>query len=118
MIMSSFDWDRLLETCHTNDADLALLVPGSPPLIRIADSWRALQVPALTSDEIVDLAAQQLHPKPDAQTDDGYAYSDFQYRDVALFRAMAFGFPQTKLLVLSRFAQPPPPPRPDSPSPN
>ena len=108
--MGSVVWDRLLETCLRKDASVVLLVPGSPPLMRIGRVWRGLDVPALSAEDVVDLAAERIRPGRHAQSN-GYAYDDFWYRDGAFFRAMAFGFPETKVLVVS----PAPPPRPPSP---
>lgn len=107
--MATIAWDRLLETCYKRKADAALLCPGSPPLLRIEQAWRSLQVSPLELQDVKAMAAEILRPKPDAETD-GYAYSDFWYGDVEFFRAMAFEFPETKLLVVSPTARTRPPP--------
>src|SRR4051794_34197563 len=92
-------WDRLLETVRRREADVALLVPGSPPLIRVGETWRALQLPPTTAEEVVALATERMTPAPQG-TGEGYAYADFWFGDVAFFRVMAFGFPGTHLLVV------------------
>jgi hypothetical protein len=107
--MSSVAWDRLLETCLKREAQIALLVPGSPPLLQIGGAWRSVDVPPLSAENVSDLAAERLSPEPDGERD-GFAYADFWYGDVAFFRVMAFGFPQTTLLVVSRTPGTRPPP--------
>ena len=114
--MGILAWDRLLETCRQRHADVALLTPGSPPQLRIDQSWRSLQVPPLEPGDVKAMAAEILRPKPDAETD-GYAYVDFSYGDDAFFRAMAFGYPETRLLVVSPTTPTRPPPA-DPPYPN
>jgi hypothetical protein len=80
---------------------VAVLVPGSPPLVRVGDTFRALQVPPLAVQDLEDMARELLGDavKSDA---DGYSYVDFWYGTLAFYRAMAFGFPSTRALVLSR----------------
>jgi len=112
--MAKVAWDRLLETCQTRDADVALLVPGSPPLLRVGETWRALGVPAIEKQDVADLVSELR--EPDGQMD-GYAYRYFWYRNVAFFHTMAFGYPDTVALVVSR-AAPPRPPAADPPGPN
>ena len=104
--MPTLKWDRLLETCCRRDADVALLVPGSPPLIRVGKYWRSLDVPPLLPQDVVAMAAERLRPKPEGEVA-GYAYSEFWYGDEEFFCAMAFGFPETRLLVVSRSPRPP-----------
>ena len=110
--MTSF-WDRLLETCCARNATDILLSPGSPPLLRLADKWHTLQVPAVDVTAIQTLVSEQLAAKPDGEVD-GYAYWDFQFRRVFClppgtlaapicrrFRATAFGYPATNVLLIS-----------------
>jgi Tfp pilus assembly pilus retraction ATPase PilT len=95
-----------------------LLAPGSPPMLRLDDAWRALQLSPLQAEDVISMAAAQLSPKPQGEKD-GYAYCDFSYGDVrvAFYRAMAFGFPETRFLMVSR--TPPSGPQPaDSRFPN
>ena len=104
-------WDRLLETCYRRDADVALVTAGSPPLLHVGEQWRGLQMPPLEADDVTSLASELLRPEPQREAD-GYAYVEFWYGDVAFYRVMAFGFPATRLLVVSRSrgSRPPPPP--------
>lgn len=96
-------WDRLLETMYRRGADVALLIPGSPALLRIAQQWRPLMTPPLTQLEIDTLVAHQFEQSHSAE---GHAYVDFWYGDVLYLRAMAFAYPQTSCLVVS-VEQPP-----------
>ncbi len=114
--MPSVAWDRLLETCYRQGAEVAVLVPGSPPLVRVGDTFRALQVPPLAVQDLEDMARELLGDavKSDA---DGYSYVDFWYGTLAFYRAMAFGFPSTRALVLSR-RKPTHPPRDSVPAVN
>lgn len=97
--MALVAWDRLLETYCNRHADLALLVPGSPPVLWIDQTWRALQVAPLTEADVMAMANEQL-PSSGAETFDGYSYVDFSYGNVAQFRMMAFGHPQARMIVL------------------
>ncbi len=107
--MATIAWDRLLETCYKRKADVALLAPGSPPVVRVDQSWRSLQVSPLEPGDVKAMASEILRPGPEAEAD-GYAYRDFWFGDVAFFRAMAFGYPETTLLVVSPTAPTRPPP--------
>ncbi len=95
-------WDRLLETWVRRNATDILLSPGTSPLIRLADSWRPLQVPPVDVETIRALASEQLGENP-AGREDGYSYSDFGHGDVARFRATAFGYPATNVLLIARY---------------
>ena len=91
-------WDKLLETCYRRGTDL-LLVPGSPPWVRTADGWRALQIPPLMSDEVRFLASEQFVGREDwTGNADGFAFLDVKYGDVK-FRLMAYGFPETTFII-------------------
>jgi hypothetical protein len=107
--MPSVAWDRLLETCYQRGAEVAVLVPGSPPLVRLGDTFRALQVPPLTEQDVQDMARELPGGAPTMNAD-GYSYVDFWYGNFVFYRAMAFGFPNTRALVLSR-CRPTHPPR-------
>lgn len=100
--MATIQWDRLLETCHRRKASDILLIAGSPPLIRMGESWRALQIPPFTAADIETMAKERLGATLEGESD-GYAYSDFSYGDVARFRAMAFGYPSTRALLIARY---------------
>lgn len=91
---------------YRRGADVALLIPGSPPSLRIAQEWRPLITPALLRLDVDALVAQQFE---EPHFEEGYAYVDFWYGDVRYFRAMAFGYPQTTSLVISVKAPPPKP---------
>jgi len=103
--MASLQWDRLLETCYRRNASDVLLSPGASPMIRLAESWRSLQVPAADAATIRALASELLGENP-AGREEGYAYSDFDYGDAGdatRFRATAFGYPATNVLLISRY---------------
>jgi hypothetical protein len=104
--MASLQWDRLLETCHRHGAGDLLLTPGSPPMIHLHEGWRALHTPAIDVGAVRTLADDRLGATPDAEVD-GYAYSDFRYGEAGMFRAMAFGFPNTTVLLVTRFRSDP-----------
>ena len=106
--MPSVPWDRLLETCYRQGAEVAVLVPGSPPLVRVGEVFRALQVPPLTEQDLEDMVRQLPGGAPTLEGD-GYLYLDFWYGKLAYYRAMAFGFPNTRALVLNRCRPPHPP---------
>lgn len=99
--MATIAWDRLLETIHRRRATLALLNVGSPPLLRIDEDWRVLQVPALGRDDIAELVAERFAVEG-SNMSDGYASFDFWFGDVAFFQVMAFGYPNSVSLVVSR----------------
>jgi hypothetical protein len=104
--MASIAWDRLLETVHQRGAILALLNPGSPPVLRIGDGWRALSVPPLTHDDITALTAERFAGNDDhVKLTDGYAVCDFRFGTVAFFQVMAFGYPDVTSLVVSPSSQ-------------
>ena len=98
-------WDRLLETCYRQGVEVAILMPGSPPLLRVGNTFRSLSVPALDVSDIAAMASEQLANAPEYIADD-YRYVDFWYGNVAYFRVMVFGYPNTKALVLSRCTPP------------
>jgi Tfp pilus assembly pilus retraction ATPase PilT len=100
--MASLQWDRLLETCYRRNASDILLSPGSPPMIRLSESWRTLQAPPVDTAAIQALVAERFVTAPDGEHD-GYAYSDFAYKGMRRFRAMAFGYPATFLLLIARY---------------
>ena len=104
--MAKLAWDRLLETCHKRDAPLLLLVPGGPPIIRVAETWRSLQVPPVARADLAELVSQL--DAPDGRAD-GYAYRDFWYGNAAFFRVLMFGYPDTSTIVVSREKPPAPP---------
>jgi hypothetical protein len=97
--MAAVAWDRLLETCYRRTASVALLIPHSPPIFRVEDEWRALQIPAVEEGELAELTSK--FRDPDGRSE-GHAYWFFWYGDVAFFHVMAFGYPDTAALVLSR----------------
>src|SRR4051812_29013684 len=99
--MSPLQWDRMLETCYRQDATDLLFVPGPPPMVRLRTSWRALELPPVDAAAVQALANERIGAEPDGRAD-GYAYSDFSYGDVIRFRAMAFGYPFTDVLVIAR----------------
>ena len=113
--MPGIAWDRLLETCYKHGVEVAILMPGSPPLLRVGNAFRSLSVPPLDVSDVAAMASEQLAKAPEYNAD-GYAYLDFWYGKVAYFRLMAFGYPDTKAMVLSRCT--PPQPTPELPGAN
>jgi Tfp pilus assembly pilus retraction ATPase PilT len=100
--MGALQWDRMLETCHKRNGSELLLFPGSPPMIRMRRNWRAMDVPPIDAPTLQALAQELIGKKPDGQAD-GYTYSEFGYGDMRRLRAMAFGYPDTRLLIVARF---------------
>ena len=99
--MAAVQWDRLLETCYRRGGTDLLLTPGSSPMIRLADAWHDLQAPILEREE-VEVAAREKIAEPDGKAD-GYAYSDICHSRAGKFRVTAFGYPQAKLLLVTRY---------------
>ncbi len=60
-----------------------------------------MQAPSVDTAAIQAMVAERFGAAPDGERD-GYAYSDFHYGDIARFRAMAFGYPTTFLLLIAR----------------
>jgi len=106
--MAALVWDRLLETLSRNNGTNILLVPGSPPMLQIAQQMQALSVPPLAESDVHALAEEMLSKKVSG-TADGYAWVDFNFlHDAsAWFRIMAFGYPDTKVVMVTRQVQPP-----------
>jgi hypothetical protein len=105
--MDSTLWNRLLETSRNHGGDL-LLVPGSPPLVRTGDDWRALMLPPLYPADVQAHATDCLDGAG-TLSDDGYTYRDFPYArgtDTLDFRARAFAYPNTSVLLVSRLPDP------------
>jgi Tfp pilus assembly pilus retraction ATPase PilT len=100
--MASLNWDRLLESCYRRNATDILLSPGASPMIRLAESWRSFQVPPADAATIQALASEQLGANPTG-SEEGYSYSDFSYGEAGRFRATAFGYPATSVLLISRY---------------
>lgn len=96
----AIQWDRLLETCCRRDATDIMLIPGSPPLIRMAEAWRALRAETVHLHDAVSLAAERFGAESDGERD-GYAYISFAFGDLGRFRAMAFGYPQRRCCLWS-----------------
>jgi Tfp pilus assembly pilus retraction ATPase PilT len=113
--MAGLPLERLLETCVRNNATDMRLVPDAPPQIRTTQGWRALSIPPATAADIALLAEDILTRAPSCLQGNGYTYLDFWYGDVAYFRAMAYGHPDTTALVLMRLVPPSEPP-PTSPA--
>jgi hypothetical protein len=59
------------------------------------------QIDAVSPSDIKALANDRLSVRVDGDVG-VYAYSDFRYGDEATFRAIAFGYPETNFLVISR----------------
>ena len=99
-------WDKLLETAYRRGSDL-LFIGGSPPLLRTKDCFRNLELPSLSTQGVEALAKEILVETPSSPfaVSDGYTYQDFRHGKVAWFRAMGFGFPNTKLLVIMRLPE-------------
>lgn len=107
--MAAPEWDHLLETLYRRKGADMLLIPGSAPLLRLGKDWRELQTPPLQPEEIQLMAAERLVPRSRVCTATGYAYTDFWHSNVAYFRIMAFGYPETKMILITpRPSEPPP----------
>ena len=106
--MAALVWDRLLETLSRNNGTNLLLVPGSPPMLQIAQQMQALSVPPLSESDVLALAEEMLSKKVSG-TADGYTWLDFNFLHDAgtWFRIMAFGYPDTKVVMVTRQAQSP-----------
>jgi Tfp pilus assembly pilus retraction ATPase PilT len=101
--MAALQWDRLLATCTVRRASDILLSPGVQPLLRQTESWSPLQASPVDAAYLQQLVDAHLGAKPDGQTGD-YAFWDFRFGDdPARFRAAAFGYPATRLLLITRF---------------
>jgi Tfp pilus assembly pilus retraction ATPase PilT len=98
--MARIALDRLLETYHQRQAEVAVHVVGSPPMIWINQGWRVLQTPPLDAADMASIAAEIIGDQQLAPTD-GHVAHDFWYGNVAYFHLMAFGYPQATCLVLS-----------------
>ena len=105
--MAALKWDRLFETCVKRNATDALLLIGSPPLLRLHENWRSLQTEPLTASDLRTMVVEIMKPKPVGEAD-GYSYIDVRYSDLAGFRVMAFGYPDVTALVVSRDIPPMP----------
>jgi hypothetical protein len=108
--MLHLTWERLLETCYHRQAGVAMLVPGSPPVIRIGDTFRSLRLPPLEASELEAFVKDRLSETPNVNSEDGYAYGDFEYDNRMTYRVMAFAFPKTRALVVNIFNPKRPPP--------
>ena len=100
-------WNRLLETSRNHGGDL-LLIPGSPPLVRTGDDWRALMLPPLSPADVQALATDCLSDVA-TTSDDGFTYRDFPCGagpDTIHFRARAFAYPNTSVLLVGRIPDP------------
>jgi hypothetical protein len=107
--MAGIPWDRVLETLHRHFASDVMLVPGSPPAVRCrTDGWRFLAVPALDAADVRGMAEELLANRPRTEAN-GWVHADFWYGDVVYCRGMAFGYPETTVLLVSRILEPPPP---------
>jgi hypothetical protein len=90
-------------------ADLALFVAGLAPLIRMNGSFRALQIPAMSSEDLAAFAEAQTHGRSE-EHHDGYRYADFWYGDSLHLRLMIFDHPHPQRLVVTVLARPDLPP--------
>jgi hypothetical protein len=98
---------RLLETCCHKNATDALVVPGSPPLIRIRGNWQSAGATKVLPSDVTSLTQQTVGLGPSQAN--GYSFCDFNFGGVARFKAIAFGFPQTTFLLLVHLPQDSPP---------
>jgi len=101
--------DRFLETCYRNDGATEVRVEaGSQPLIRVNDDWRTLQTRRLLLEDVQRMA-KELFGTERLSESKGCCIVDFWFGNVARFRAMAFGFPETTAMLLQRLKNPPAP---------
>jgi hypothetical protein len=105
--------DRFLETCCRRKGTDIVFAPNRRPVLRTNDGWMEFQSDTVSPSGIKALADDRLSVRVDGNVE-VYAYSDFRYGDEATFRAIAFGYPDTNLLVISRIDCDPNPPLDES----
>jgi hypothetical protein len=76
-------------------------------MLRLRDVWRALKTVCAEPDDPQQLAEMCFQQRTPGKSE-GHAYIDFSFGNVARFRAMAFGFPKTTMLLFSRLDGLPP----------
>ena len=115
--MSVPSLDRILTTCVRREAD-ALLVVGSPPLMKMKDgSLRCVELPPLTTEQLAALIREIQSIQTPAESC-GYAYVDINYRNECDFRFALFANVSppavlcTRLDTQTRGENPPTPPPP------
>src|SRR5687768_6866741 len=99
--------DRLLETCRKRRAYDLVLAPGSKPLLRLASGWHPLQIAPTREEDIRSIADEGMTGGP-PDAEEGYSFRDFTYGD-EYFRIAAFGYPDTKLVLITRHGPSAPP---------
>ncbi|HEY7117128.1 MAG TPA: hypothetical protein VH475_11100 [Tepidisphaeraceae bacterium] len=97
---------KFLQTCYVNGGTDLVLAPGVAPLMRRDGGWHRLEIPPLGPDDIKKIAADLLYAQPFARNRT-YAFVDFAYADLARFRATAFDYPDTSVVVITRIDAPP-----------
>lgn len=93
-------WDILLETCVKRKATDILLSPGAAPMIRLAESWRSLQVTPEDAEKMQATAGEHLAHNPELK--DGYSYAEIHHKDMTPFRVTAVGNPANHVVLISR----------------
>jgi Tfp pilus assembly pilus retraction ATPase PilT len=88
--MPSLQLDRLLETCYRREATHLILKLGLEPAIWMAGQWRQLQLPPVTESELAEVAGQLTQFVGPPDTDGDKKRWEFDYGDVARFRASTF----------------------------
>jgi hypothetical protein len=104
--MAALVWDRLLETLSRNNGTNLLLVPGIAADAADCAADAGAGVPPLAESDVQALAEEMLSKKVSG-TSDGYTWLDFNFLHDpgAWFRIMAFGYPDTKVLMVTRQSQ-------------
>jgi hypothetical protein len=76
-------------------------------MLRLRDGWHAVKTATPQSDDPQRLATICLQHGRRGESE-GHSFTDFSFGDIARFRAMAFGFPNTTVLMISRMEESPP----------
>lgn len=103
--MAILAWDRILETCAKRGATYVLLVPGSPPHIRLADGLRPLQTDLCSTADIQKMAATLVTPENAELREENYITSGFNYGSppdshARYCRIVAFGQPSPEAVLV------------------
>src|SRR5687768_18597580 len=105
--MAALLLDRLLETCYRRRAYDLLVAPGCAPLLRLASGWHPLQLSPPREEDIRSLVDEGMTGH-ELVTAEGYSFLDFTYGGDH-FRMLAFGYPNTKFIMIMRRLPPAPP---------
>jgi Tfp pilus assembly pilus retraction ATPase PilT len=103
--MPTIEWERLMETCITNNGSDVILRSGSPPFLRGKTGLQAMRIPPVSVSDLAAMVAGLL-PSHDLRPNEyGYRGLDVPYGD-EVFRAAVFGDPNPSLVLLMRMPKP------------